>query len=170
MIIKNIKFIITFSLLAASAIWLLNSIGTLFYKVNRTKSWVKTNCIIESRVMDYEVLSNYDILPHYKIKYKYEYKGIAYCAAQYNALEESYIRATHTEEEREAFKKENPFAPEKKTVCFVNPDNPSQAVLSRDFTLGLFFRHLSYPTAATFLSLIFFIYREQLGKNINFDD
>jgi hypothetical protein len=96
------------------------------------RDWIRTPCV----VIDARVRSNtgsnsktYRI----NILYSYKFKGKRYKSNQYN-----FVRGSTAEHDRKtAIVKRHP--PGTLTVCWVNPDNPSDAVLDRSPSLEMLF-------------------------------
>lgn len=82
-------------------------------------SWTENPCTITQ--------SQVDPNGHLNLEYEYTYLGKQYTQTQYDAYE-STIKSR---DERQEIVNENPVG--KKTVCYVNSDEPQEAILSRQF-------------------------------------
>ncbi|MHC4213374.1 MAG: DUF3592 domain-containing protein [Planctomycetota bacterium] len=85
-------------------------------KIAEAQNWDKTICTIES--MDYKE-THPDHGAEMVVRYTYEYDGKKYWSSNYR-----YGKATYS--------KGMIFQPGQQADCFVNPDNPEEAVMIRD--------------------------------------
>ena len=93
-----------------------------------SKNWIETPCVIISSKVgvhrgDDSTTFSVDIT------FEYEFEGSKYTSSRYNLAPAG--SSTGYESKKEVVKK---YPPGMETICFVNPKNPSQAVLNRDFT------------------------------------
>ena len=87
-------------------------------KIAEAQNWVKTSCTIES--MDFKTTHhNKRTSSRMIVRYTYEYDGRKYWSSNYRYSKGKYTKGMI-------------FQPGQKTYCFVNPDNPAEAVMIRD--------------------------------------
>ncbi|MHA2123432.1 MAG: DUF3592 domain-containing protein [Promethearchaeota archaeon] len=127
-------------------------------KIHRTKSWIATKCIIESKWLDADRSSETTIF-FWNTNYTYVHDGQKYTSNRYNILKKHRIL---TEEEHERIYKarmkygyardlRGPYSQGEETICFVNPDNPKESVLNRKYTFSMF---INGPLVISFTILI----------------
>lgn len=92
------------------------------HKMHQSKKWVKTDCVIESEEVERVTLHSDSGTWDYrkKILYNYEYNGKMYKSSRYSYRPRPYVLPT--------VKLRSPGTKKK---CYVNPDNPTEAVLKR---------------------------------------
>jgi len=98
-------------------------------KLIDAQSWTETPCrVISSRIVTHEgdesTTYSADIL------YVYNVKGIEYKSNRYR-----YFSSTGSH--RVATRLKDKYPPGRETVCYVNPSNPGEATLKRNFTTGM---------------------------------
>jgi hypothetical protein len=136
---------IILTLLLGSTIWICYIILSRINKVYKVKNWVSTKCVIDSIYVDVEHWSEPAIF-FWNIHYNYTYNGLKYTSSRYNILRNQRII---TNQEKERIKKEKdkyglmhkpkgPYSPGDETICFVNPNNPAEAVINRKYTFTTF--------------------------------
>jgi hypothetical protein len=92
----------------------------------------------------------------WRICYAYEYDGQNYTSDKYTILHPRYL--TSQEKDRVAkellkhaydpfYTPKGPFIEGETTVCYVNPERPSEAVLVREYTWKSFVRPIGLPIA-----------------------
>ena len=88
------------------------------FKIAEAQNWIKAICTIES--MDYK---SYDDIhgahSEMVVRYTYEYDGKKYWSSNYRYGKANYYKGMI-------------FQPGQQADCFVNPDNPEEAVMIRD--------------------------------------
>ncbi|MDF1851411.1 MAG: DUF3592 domain-containing protein [Verrucomicrobiales bacterium] len=96
-------------------------------------SWVETPCEILSLEADDSQL-NQRGMPKYilEVRYKFEFEGKSYIGDRIKRLPTEASDPRKLEDEIEK------FSAGTKTVCFVNPENPSETVLKKDTKGGLY--------------------------------
>ncbi|RME94613.1 MAG: DUF3592 domain-containing protein [Verrucomicrobia bacterium] len=92
------------------------------------KAWVETPCVVESSAVRRHRDSDGDVTWSVDILYRYEFGGRVYRSSRYTFLDAS----TSNRSGMEAIVRRYPGG--KATVCYVNPNNPSEAVLVREWT------------------------------------
>jgi hypothetical protein len=127
--------------LALGVLGTLAGTGSLYYVIiaphlsrDEAADWEETRCVIRESSVEQSTHRSpgerhkgfYTIL----VKYDYHYKGRLYTSDKYDF----YRISTGEREWKEAVVKEIP--PGTQTVCYVNPENPSEAVLSRGKNVG----------------------------------
>lgn len=99
-------------------------LGYMFYQETATHSWVETPCRIESG----EIIKPQDAAHKYsyKVEYSYAYNGRNYSAARLSSsFQEPEI------EYKDVLKLSRDYPRGNNAKCYVNPSNPSNAVLIR---------------------------------------
>jgi hypothetical protein len=130
-----------FAALAFGILSLLAGVGSLYYVIvgpllsmRAAADWAEVPCIIRESSVEHHTGGRvgdtdkgfYSI----RVKYDYRYKGQEYTSERYDL----YDISTGEVEWKKAVVKKIP--PGTETICFVNPDNPSEAVLSRARNVG----------------------------------
>jgi hypothetical protein len=130
-----------FSALAFGILGTLAGIGTLYYVLispyllrQKTADWEETQCVIRESSVEQSFHKRpgerhkgfYTIV----VKYNYRYRGRDYTSDKYDF----YQVSTGERKWKEAVVEKLP--PGTETVCYVNPDHPSEAVLSRAKNVG----------------------------------
>lgn len=93
-------------------------------KIIQSQTWVETACtIISSEVAEKD--DSDETTYKVDIKYKYKFNDVAYESKQYNFIN------TYSSGRKSKVKVVKEYPPNKTTVCYVNPDNPTQAVIYR---------------------------------------
>lgn len=96
-------------------------------------SWVETPCVIEKSEVDDSGLNQ-----HYGTKYalitsyRYQFGGEEFIGSKYKRIQPSSSHKEKITSKQEAY----PVGSE--TVCFVDPENPSDAVLKKDSKGSIF--------------------------------
>ena len=108
-------------------------------KLKNTLSWIKTNCVIESRELDSEgkKYSGPDSTAtfHWKITYSYYVDGKRYASDVFNAVDRGIYLGKGTFLDYIALTNKmikegtGPYPKNSRQVCYVNPDDPDDAVL-----------------------------------------
>lgn len=101
-------------------------------KYSTSASWVETPCVIESsrvRSHDSDDGTTYSV----DILYRYEFNGRTYKSNQYDFMGGSSSGYRGKEDVVRQYPRG------KKTMCFVNPDDPAEAVLHRGFSPMMLF-------------------------------
>ena len=144
------RFIGAFAFLAITVslavIWAAYEWVSRVNKVYRAKDWEATPCRIEEVYVDTDHLTEPAIF-FWTIRYKYQCNGQEYSSKRYNMIRHRDL----TKEEKERVRKERfkygpfheargPYRAGEKATCFVNPQNPSEAVLNRDYSYKEFMR------------------------------
>lgn len=137
--IQNILAGIICVFLIISGIVFIVTLTPLLIKTFSTYGWIKTECTIEeSWIEGIRQEENKEI--SIKVRYHYQWKDKSYTSQQFSIRKLSYsdiptASKTHIE-----------YTPGAWRDCYVNPDNPSEAVLKKDpawififFSLGLIF-------------------------------
>lgn len=123
------------------------------YGVWQSRSWQPAPCVVESsRVQSHRgddgTTYSVDIL------YAYEFRGVPYKSSRYGFFDfSSSGRAAKQRIVRQ-------YPPGRKTTCYVNPANPSQAVLNRGMTHELWFGLLPLVFVAVGLGGMIFAVRK----------
>ncbi|MDD5597683.1 MAG: DUF3592 domain-containing protein [Victivallaceae bacterium] len=104
--------------------WML--VGRPLLKIQASENWPKVPCrIVFSRVK----VSRSDKSTSYRvdITFKYEFKGIEYVGGAYDFMagSDSNCQSKH--------QVVTLYPPGKKTYCYVNPEDPTEAVISREY-------------------------------------
>lgn len=116
-------------------------IGSLYYVLisphllrKEAADWKETPCVIRESSVEHSrhhrVGERDEGFYTIAVKYDYRFNGREYTSEKYDFYEIS----TGEREWKEAVVKEIP--PGTETVCYVNPDNPAEAVLSRGKNVG----------------------------------
>jgi len=128
--------IIASTLVTASIVWFLLTLTKTNQDANRVRSWIEVPCLIKSVKIDVEPVSAIANF-FWAIFYEYEYEGLKYTSSRYNIVEKNKVIGGKEKKEiikaRKANQKvQEPYSVGDKTVCFVNPDNPSNSILIRE--------------------------------------
>jgi hypothetical protein len=100
--------------IVTSYIWAFNPAS----KIAEAQNWNETICTIES--MDYKTTHDQrGAHSEMVVRYTYEYDGKKYWSSNYRYGKARYSKGMI-------------FQPGQQTACFVNPDNPEEAVMIRD--------------------------------------
>ncbi|HAS83291.1 MAG TPA: hypothetical protein DCS43_11620 [Verrucomicrobia bacterium] len=89
------------------------------------KSWVVSDCVIEAAEV-HDADEDYQ----FTVRYRYEYEGSRYIGTRYTSTDDYRFESIATKQELLTA-----YDPGTTARCFVNPDNPSQAVLKRETSL-----------------------------------
>jgi hypothetical protein len=134
------ELIITLVLLLGSTIWISYKIASIAHKVHKVNRWLLTKCIIDSIYIDTDHMSEPAVF-FWNIQYYYEYNGQKYTSNRYNTLQKHKYLTTE-EEDRQSngrmkygytYQAQGPFSQGDETTCFVNPRNPSESILTREY-------------------------------------
>ena len=119
---------IVFFVIGAGFSW--GFVVTPLLKIKASENWPKKNCVIsKSRVKEIRSRTDGKTRITYSIDmtFKYKFKGIDYISEKYNFI-------THSDGNYNSKSKiVNRYPPGKSASCYVNPENPSEAVISREF-------------------------------------
>ena len=88
-------------------------------KVNRTKNWVETECVVKSMVFKESGKGPYS-KTYMDVCYSYKYDGKEYESKDYRLKKSGPSRYEVNSDI---------FSPGDKTICYINPDNPAEAVM-----------------------------------------
>lgn len=122
-----------------------------------TYAWKKTDCMIVSSSLE-DTRSDED--PYeLKISYAYEFSGRQYTSDQYKRT--SRMRGDNY---GKIYRLTRTYAPETETTCFVDPKNPSNAVLRRELPWFLLALPLPLIFVAVGLGGIYFMWKSGSGK------
>jgi hypothetical protein len=103
------------------------------WDVHRARRWIKTPCVIFSSTVEThrgnKGRSYYEI----NINYGYQFQGRAYQANRYRFISESSIRRKSQNQILQRYPRGT------ETFCYVNPDNPYEAVIDREFSSEMYF-------------------------------
>jgi hypothetical protein len=134
---------------SAFIFWAIHDYANSVGRTNEVNNWVTVPCVIDGVSIAprkhlatrqegiknaYREAAGQDVLI-WRIWYTYEFEGKNYKTGKYNILDGG---KELTEEEKKQSRAaiyrgpRGPFAPGDKTVCYVNPGNPSEAVLNRE--------------------------------------
>jgi hypothetical protein len=118
-------------------------------KVRRAKSWRETPCVIVSTSVSEDATDSalYKIL----VTYQYDFAGRYYSSSRY-----SFSPSSATSGYRGKKRVADRLAPGTKTVCYVNPDDPLDAVIDRGLTWDMVVWGVF---AIIFLGVFFFFFR-----------
>lgn len=99
-------------------------------RVQRAKSWRKTPCVIVANSVSEDATDSglYRML----VTYQYEFGGHHYSSSRYS-FSPSSASIGYSGKKRIAAR----LAPGTTTFCYVNPDNPGDAVIKRGLTLDM---------------------------------
>ena len=100
-------------------------------KARQAKNWIETECVIESeelKTSTRHVQGRPRRVSRLVVRYSYEYEGKKYESDKYG-----FTGTTGTSGSGITVAKTRP--PGTKTICYVNPDNPVEAVLSGEVSL-----------------------------------
>ncbi|MCA9433841.1 MAG: DUF3592 domain-containing protein [Candidatus Omnitrophica bacterium] len=100
-----------------------------YLQANEARDWVEVPCtILSSEVESHDSGDSITYSPH--IVYRYTYEGKEYTSERYDFRGgSSSFYDRHAEVVRS-------YPSGSETVCWIDPENPSEAVLNRDFGLG----------------------------------
>jgi len=132
--IRNI--IIQALIVLACFIWLLLAITKTSKEEKRVSTWVQVACTVENMKIYVDPMANPASF-YWIISYKYQYEAKEYVSDKYNIVNKYKHIGGHEEKKIAAARKEKrkipePYSVGDKTVCFVNPDMPSESVLVRE--------------------------------------
>ncbi|HVM60445.1 MAG TPA: DUF3592 domain-containing protein [Verrucomicrobiae bacterium] len=100
------------------------------WRVQQAEHWMQLPCkVVSSNMREYTSRS----VPHYEpqIVYQYEFGGREYTSSQYDLL---YV---HSSEDVDVVRRiVDRYAPGTTAICYVNPNKPGDAVLSREDSVG----------------------------------
>lgn len=96
-------------------------------RVRRAKSWRKTPCVIVGSSVSEDAQESG--LYQMRVTYQYEYAGQHYSASRY-----SFSPSSATAGQRGKIRIAARLTPATKTFCYINPDNPGEAVIERGVT------------------------------------
>ena len=120
----------------AGSVWFFLTLSKTARDENRVLNWIQLPCTIEKVKIDVDPIANPASF-FWVISYGYEYEGTRYISDRYNIVNKN--KHIGGKEEREIVNarkaKQNipePYSIGDNTVCFVNPDNPSESVLIRE--------------------------------------
>ncbi|MDD5065047.1 MAG: DUF3592 domain-containing protein [Phycisphaerae bacterium] len=154
-------------LLVGSIIGICYAILSTAVKVKKVNNWVPTRCVVDSVYVDIDPSTQDDIL-FWNIHYTYKYNGQEYASNRYNILRR-HIIITREEGKRitterlkrgQSYTPRGPYLQGEETGCFVNPDNPAEAVLSQEYTFVTFLINKPVFIAVTIFILIAGLYYE----------
>lgn len=126
-------------------------------KIEQAKGWPEAPCtVISSRVQSHEGddSTTYSV----DIFYKYTFNGREYKSNRYSF----FTGSSSGYESKKAIVNTHP--PGKKTVCYVNPDDLTDAVLERSYTSDIWFGLIPLVFVAVGAGGIFFTVRSHLRK------
>lgn len=126
---RRVPNILWFFLIALTIViaW---GLGPDFYNALRSRTWAAVPCqILKSRVV--EESSGYGLRYELLVEYAYAFGGREYSSRRFTTSQ-SQTMSTASEMERARIQ----YAEGKTAVCFVNPRNPSEAVLERGTLWG----------------------------------
>jgi hypothetical protein len=135
------------------------------YKIHRTKSWIATKGIIESKWIDADRSSDTTIF-FWNTNYTYVHDGKKYTSNRYNILKKHRVLTEEEEHERiykarmkygYARDLRGPYSQGQETICFVNPDNPQESVLNRKHTLAMFINGPLVISLAILIASLFLV-------------
>jgi hypothetical protein len=100
-------------------------------KVYRARGWLETPCVILSSAVEEAKTESgvYSIL----VTYEYQVAGWSYCSSRYN------FSTGATAGLRPKKRVARRLAPGMRTVCYVNPTDPSDSVIKRGITWDMIF-------------------------------
>jgi hypothetical protein len=144
-------------ILVGSVIWFWLVLSKTTKDANRVRNWVDVPCLIKDVKIDVDPIS--DIANFFwVISYTYEYDGRRFTSSRYNIIEKNKVIGGKEKKEiikaRKAKQKvQEPYSVGGETVCFVNPENPSNSVLVREVRNKAIIKRLLLPgiVAANFL-------------------
>jgi hypothetical protein len=143
---------ITLGLLLSSIVWISYTIASTVYKVHKVNRWLPKKCVIDSIYIDTDHTSEPAVF-FWNIQYCYEYNGQKYTSNRHNILKK-HKALTKEEEDRQSkgrmkhgytYEVQGPFSQGDETTCFVNPRNPSEAILSREYKYRSVLKRLLPP-------------------------
>ncbi|MCA9176929.1 MAG: DUF3592 domain-containing protein [Planctomycetales bacterium] len=121
--------------------------------IRRSQSWIETPCVIlEAEVTEgYSGTAGKNAGPGsydygLRVRYRYDFEGQEYVSSRFAVTEVSDSREQWRREVAES------IPPGANTVCFVNPDDPEEAALSREFHAN--YRVALVPAAFLLLGLL----------------
>lgn len=104
-----------------------------FQRAQITRSWIETPCtIIASGVVERQFSENSPVTWASGLEYRYQFNGVPRVGTKIRRVE----GATPHRERAEA--KQAKYPPGLQTVCYVNPDDPAEAVLEHDTRAALY--------------------------------
>ena len=96
-------------------------------------AWVETPCqIVASTIDDSQIDQHFETKFEFQVSYRYEFEGQAYLGEQ--AKSKPVVAGVRKKLE----KWERRYPTGTSAVCFVNPDQPSEAVLERDTKASIY--------------------------------
>lgn len=120
-----VLFGLVFALIGGVALWFL--FVRPMSRFLAAQSWQETPAVIvESRVLESSDSDSTTYKPD--VHFTYTFEGREYRSNRYNFLD-AYSSGRSGKEEIVAY-----YSPGLRTVCWVNPENPSEAVLKKDFS------------------------------------
>ncbi len=97
-----------------------------YSRAEETRSWIETPCVIlSSRVVSERPSPNSNLSHQVELRYQYEYGGETRAGSRVKRVD----GATAHEERARAVVAEYP--PGTRTVCYVNPEQPTEVILKR---------------------------------------
>jgi len=156
---RRIRNIIIQSFIAlACFVWLCLILSKTYKEEKRVSNWTQVPCTIKSIKIDVEPMSQIANF-FWVIIYEYEYDNNTYTSRVYNLVEKNKVIGGKEKEKiikarQEKRKIPEPYSVNDKTVCFVNPDNPSESVLVREVRSKAFIKPLLAPGIAAVGTLI----------------
>ncbi len=120
------------SLIAAGAffVWYL---WAFYQKAGRMDDWVETPCTIEkSEIDDSGLTQHYATKYSLVTEYRYAFRGESYLGNRYQRIQPFSSSRKKMESKRDRF----PVGSE--AICWVNPDDPAQAVLKKDTKAAIY--------------------------------
>lgn len=104
-----------------------------FQKSSRMNDWVETPCVIEKSEIDSSGLNqHYGTMYALVTEYRYQFDGTEYTGTKYKRIQP----ASSHEDKIESKRKDYPVGSE--AVCYVNPEEPSTAVLKKDSKASIY--------------------------------
>jgi len=107
----------------------------------RSSGWVETPCtVVASGLQENHDLTEGGVTYRVDIKYNYEFRGASYSSNRYDFL--GLFSNTHMDEKRRIVQA---HAPGSRTVCYVDPAEPTEAVLDRGWNAEMCWGLLPAP-------------------------
>ena len=118
-------------------------------RVRSARSWRETPCVIVSSSVSEDATDSalYRVL----VTYQYDFVGRYYSSSRY-----SFSPSSATSGYRRKKRVADRLAPGTKTICYVNPDDPRDAVIERGLTWDMVVWGVF---AIIFLGVFFFVFR-----------
>ncbi|MBN1393131.1 MAG: DUF3592 domain-containing protein [Sedimentisphaerales bacterium] len=140
------------AIVVSGCVWLGLTLAKTIKDVKQVKSWVEVPCLITVVRAGLDPMSDAFIQSHsWFIFYKYEYDGRQFTSSRYNIVEKGKKMDSDDQKvmDRTPFgtkpKVREPYSVGDKTVCFVNPENPSDAVLVHEVRNWAILKRLALP-------------------------